>query len=253
MTAGPGQALKAREITMTARHHVDRKIKNRPLKPGELALLGQEIAASAAATVVLFIDLTDSTLMKYQKPAEEWIGLVYEFIKRCDIVAQDCGGFVVKHIGDEVMVTFPHVPSAECFISTILSDSTLIRYRYKAAADFGEAYFMHSHRHRRWARSCPWPAPHDPYGRVVDRCARIVALAPPGAILCSEEYKDAVSAGAEFPLAGTRLLKGVVDPCRIYFRHVPECPTVSSGPCLVEPLERVSGFSLPNGNPVQTD
>ena len=80
------------------RHHVDHKVKQGALTQPDLDLLGEEIAASARATVVVFIDLTDSTLMKYQKPAQEWIGSVYEFIKRCDFLAQERGGTIVKHI-----------------------------------------------------------------------------------------------------------------------------------------------------------
>lgn len=204
------------------RHHLDQKLKDRPLDKSEIALLGEEIAASARPTVVAFIDLTDSTLMKYQRPVGDWIGLVYEFIKRCDFLAQRRGGTVVKHIGDEVMITFPDVAASEVFLVSMLDDETLIRYRFKTAVDFGDAYFLHSHHAEALpAPSCPWPAPHDPYGKVVDRCARIAALAPSGCVLCSEDYKVAHPRGAEFPLAGTRMLKGIHDPCHIYYRHVP--------------------------------
>ncbi len=219
------------------RRHADQKIKERPLNQVELALLGEEIAASARSTVIVFIDLTDSTLMKYQKPVEEWIGLVYEFIKRCDHLAQQRGGTVVKHIGDEVMVTFPEVASAETFLLCMLEDQTLIHYRYKAAVDFGDAYFLHAHHADTLPTSyCPWPAPQDPYGKVVDRCARIAALAPSGCILCSEDYKRALH--REFPLAGTRVLKGIHDPCHIYYRHL---PTLDGG-CLMHPDEGPAAF-----------
>lgn len=202
------------------RHHLDQKLKDGPLAAHEITLLGEEIAASARPTAVVFVDLTDSTLMKYQRPVAEWIGLVYEFIKRCDFLARERGGTVVKHIGDEVMITFGNVNDSDSFLLCMLGDATLVRYKFKTAIDFGEAFYLHSHHDgARPAPSCPWPAPLDPYGKVVDRCARIAALAPTGCILCSEDYRIAHPGGHEFPLAGTRLLKGIKDPCSIYYRH----------------------------------
>jgi class 3 adenylate cyclase len=207
---------------MSHRNYVDQRVKQGALTQPELELLSEEIAASARATVVVFIDLTDSTLMKYQRPAKDWIGSVYEFIKRCDFLAQQRGGTIVKHIGDEVMITFPEIDASEVFLPCMLGDETLGRYRFKTAVDFGDAYFLHSHHYNAFPTPfCPWPAPHDPYGKVVDRCARIAALAPCGSVLCSEDYKVAMMSDTELPLAGVYTLKGIPEPCRIYFRHPP--------------------------------
>ena len=226
---------------MSDRHQLDQIIVERPLSQAELGRLGDEIAASARPTVVVFIDLTDSTLMKYDQPVGEWIGFVYEFIKRCDFLARQLGGTVVKHIGDEAMITFSDVHDSEAFLLCMLSDETLRRYRYKAAVDYGDAFYLHSHHADTMpACYCPWPAPQDPYGKVVDRCARIAALAPSGSILCSEDYRAVLPSAVDVALAGVRTLKGIPEPCNIFYRHV---PAFSADVCLMHPHEAHPGFA----------
>jgi class 3 adenylate cyclase len=188
--------------------HIDEKIKERALKQGELADLGDEIARSARPTVVAFIDLADSTAMKEDRPPEEWLGSVYEFLIRVSDLVKASSGTVVKRIGDEVMATFTKVEQSEAFINAVIEDKALRTQRYKIALDFGKAF------HFRFIEG----REDDPYGTVVDRCARIAKLATPDTIVCTGDYHDELppKGTSRYANMGKFPLKGLKEHCTIY-------------------------------------
>jgi class 3 adenylate cyclase len=190
--------------------YLDAKIREHSLRKSELEDLGQEIAASARPTVVTFIDLAGSTEIKEGTTPEEWLGFIYEFIRRCSQLIQESKGTVIKRIGDEVMATFRGADDAESFLIAIRADKTLRKYDYKVALDFGDAY------HFQFIDG----GEEDPYGTVVDRCARIAKLAKAGSILCSGEYKAQLRDDGSYQSVGEVPLKGIGIPCHIYFRSL---------------------------------
>lgn len=194
-------------------------------KRSELLALGEEIESSAAQTAVLFIDLSNSTDLKNEVAPQEWLGYVYEFLQSVTEHAELAGGTVVKRIGDELMVTVGTVAQSEVFIDALISEPKLQRYQYKVAADYGAAY------HFKFAKHLEL----DPYGQVIDRCARIAKLANAGVILVSEPYfKEIKNLTVKYTKAGDFSLKGLREPVQVYLR-----PLASESPeKYIEPLLR---------------
>jgi class 3 adenylate cyclase len=145
------------------RRNIDELIAARSLKKAELREIGIRIASASTPVVVAFVDLAESTRMKQEFEPEEWLGFVFEFIRCVDELARVADGTVVKRIGDELMLTFNDVQASARFVDSLVSAATLQIYRYKLAVDYGNAF------HFRFGENLP----DDPYGSVVDRCARI--------------------------------------------------------------------------------
>ena len=160
--------------------HIDDLVTTRNQKQAELLVIGRQIASSATPIVVAFADLAESTQIKQDREPEEWLGYIFEFIKRVDQRARDADGTVVKRIGDELMVTFKDVQASERFVDSLITDTVLQTYRYKIAIDYGSAYHFRFGEH----------LADDPYGPVVDRCARIAKYAAAGTVLCTGEYRN---------------------------------------------------------------
>jgi class 3 adenylate cyclase len=74
---------------------------------------------------VAFVDLAESTQMKQDREPPEWLGSIFEFIKRVDQRARDADGTVVKRIGDELMITFKDVQASERFVGSLITDTAL--------------------------------------------------------------------------------------------------------------------------------
>ena len=135
--------------------HIDDLVTTRNQKQAELLVIGRQIASSATPIVVAFADLAESTQIKQDREPEEWLGYIFEFIKRVDQRARDADGTVVKRIGDELMVTFKDVQASERFVDSLITDTVLQTYRYKIAIDYGSAYHFRFDEH----------LADDPYGR----------------------------------------------------------------------------------------
>ena len=108
------------------------------------------------------------------------------------------------------MATFVSVNEAEDFISKVTNETALARFQFKIALDFGKAYHFQFIEGRE----------DDPYGTVVDRCARIAKLCKAGSIICSGDYFQGMTKveAATYSSFGSVYLKGLKDPCEIYFR-----------------------------------
>ena len=192
--------------------HIDELVKTRNERRAELLKIGLEIASSATPIVVTFVDLTESTQMKQDRASEEWLGDVFEFIQRVDQLARGADGTVVKRIGDEVMVTFNDVQASERFLDSLITDTVLQTYRYKTAIDFGSAYHFRFVEH----------LADDPYGPVVDRCARIAKYAGAGTVICSGDYRNHVVNPAAYVSMGRFALRGFPRPEELFARSLVE-------------------------------
>ena len=106
------------------------------------------------------------------------------------------------------MVTFKKIELAEQFILSVTADKTLSTYSFKAAFDFGPAY------HFRFLAG----REDDPYGTVVDRCARIAKLATSGLVACSGEFFHNLSESikTDFVHIGPIALKGLSTQTDLY-------------------------------------
>jgi class 3 adenylate cyclase len=187
---------------------VDHLIQALQKKRQEFQALGSTLRESARPVVVCFVDLTDSTAIKTSFAPDEWLGYIYEFLSAVASQAQGSGGTIIKRIGDEVMVSFPDTKSSEQFLDGLQADSSLRPGSFKASLDYGEAYYL------RFSEGLE----DDPYGTVVDRCARLANLARPGAVLCSAAYQRKVG-GAPYVSAGTFSLKGLTEPEEVFIRQ----------------------------------
>lgn len=193
-------------------------------KHSELLLLGERIEASATHTVVLFVDLSNSTDLKNEVGPQEWLGYIYEFLQSVSSQAKLAGGTIIKRIGDELMLSFNDVKQSEVFIEAMISEPSLQRYQYKVAADCGAVY------HFKFAKHLEL----DPYGQVVDRCSRIAKLADAGAVVISESYfRQIGDTSLKYTNAGAFSLKGLPEPVQVYLR-----PLSSQTPDYIEPLLR---------------
>jgi class 3 adenylate cyclase len=190
--------------------HIDELVTTRNQKQAELLAIGRKIASSSTPIVVAFVDLAESTQMKQDHEAEEWLGFVFEFIQSVDQLARVAGGTVVKRIGDELMVTFNDVQASEHFVDSLIT--TLQIYRYKIAVDYGNAYHFLFLDH----------LPPDPYGRMVDRCARIAKYAGAGTVICTGEYRNQLGNPAAYVSIGSVALRGFRNPEELFARSLVE-------------------------------
>jgi class 3 adenylate cyclase len=192
--------------------HIDELVMARNQKWAEFVEVGKEIALSATPIVVAFVDLSESTQMKEDRKAEEWLGYVFEFLQRVDQLARSADGTVVKRIGDELMVTFKDARASECFIDSLIMDTILQMYRYKIAIDFGSADHFRFVEH----------LADDPYGSVVDRCARVAKYAGARTVICTGEYRNQLGNPAAYVSMGSFALRGLRKPEELFARSLVE-------------------------------
>jgi class 3 adenylate cyclase len=218
--------------------HIDELVESRNRNRDEFVEICNKIASSAMQTVVAFVDLAESTQMKQDREPEEWLGYVYKFIRRVGQLAGGVGGTVVKRIGDELMVTFKDVQASERFVDSLIADKALQMYRYKIALDFGNAYHFRFIEH----------LPDDPYGPVVDRCARIAKIAAAGVVLCASEYLNQLGNTAGYVSMGRFALRGFSKPEELFARSLVQVdsddylkPLLSA---VNEQSQRVQGYRL---------
>jgi class 3 adenylate cyclase len=190
--------------------YIDELVTTRKRKQVELIQIGQEIASLATPIVVAFVDLADSTQMKQNCEPEEWLGYIFDFIQRVDHRAIEADGTVIKRIGDELMVTFKEVLAAERFVNSLISDMVLQTFRYKIALDCGSAYHFRFKDH----------LADDPYGQVVDRCARIAKHAGTGTVICTFEYRNQLDDPANYVPMGPFSLRGFTKPIELFARSI---------------------------------
>jgi class 3 adenylate cyclase len=177
-------------------------------KKCELLEIRQAILKSSKQVAVVFIDLVGSTNLKQKSDDETWLISIYEFIGLIAGLARETRGTLVERLGDGALITFEDVLSATTFIDAVARDSKMGVFPCKIAADFGKVYYFKFEDHLK----------DDPYGPVVDRCARLLELACPGLPLFGERFAAASLSKDEFHVALEFPLKGFPRPEKIMIR-----------------------------------
>jgi class 3 adenylate cyclase len=221
---------------MSEKPIVDHLVLRAREKRAELASLALEIEKSARDICVVFVDLAQSTEIKDKLRPDEWLVYVAGFLQLVVDIARNTSGSLVKRIGDEVMLTFSTPAAASSFFEAMTADSRLRDYRFKCAADFGKAYFFQFE---------PTLEP-DPYGMVVDRCARIAKIALPYVVLCSSFFVTKLEKHGEYMDAGKFPLKGIADAVQIFVRPLNVAPPENYHNAILDALNskeaQFSGF-----------
>ena len=210
--------------------NIDELVETRHRKKEELLVIGQEIASSVRPIVVAFVDLAESTQMKQDREPEEWLGYIFDFIKTVDQRAEDADGTMIKRIGDELMVTFKDVQAAELFINLLITDTVLQKMRYKIAVDYGSAYHFKFKEY----------LSDDPYGPVVDRCARIAKYVRAGWVICTFEYRNQLDDPANYFPMGTHPQRGFPKPIELFARSIVNVESENYLKPLVSMLNEIS-------------
>jgi class 3 adenylate cyclase len=177
-------------------------------KRDEVRRTGEAIRRSVSRAAVAFIDLSNSTAMKSEMDPDIWLGRTYAFLQLVERSAKEQDGTVVKRIGDEVLATFAAPAAAEQFVAVLHALPDLAEFRFKVALDYGDVYLIRFEEH----------LPLDPYGAVVDRCARIARMAGPGSTLCSGAYEAEVHSEGGYYRLGEFHLSGLPKLEPVYVR-----------------------------------
>lgn len=160
--------------------------------------------------VIMLIDMVDSTKfkLKNQDTPEKWILRVKQFSEIVEEYAKECGGRVVKYIGDELLIIFNRksmIPDSINLISRIknlqddISEITEETTKVKVAVDFGKVFFLEYQGH----------SEPDPQGQPVDRCSRIAKLCQPGICLASFDFVNNTENPKMWTNVGEDNLKGI--------------------------------------------
>lgn len=175
----------------------------------EVVYIKEKITESKVSKVIVFVDLCNSTELKQSKEDLEWLTDVVLFINVLTNYVQKHNGIVIKRIGDEIMATFSDVSSSEDFISDILSDIILKKYDFKIGIDFGDVFNLLFETNI-----------EDPYGTIVDRCARITSLIKGSLLLASNSYVNELSVKNNYTYLDEFSLKGISQKTKIWYREL---------------------------------
>jgi adenylate cyclase len=151
--------------------------------------------------VVGFVDLVGFTPLSHRMTAQELSSFVSQFESRAFRMASQCGGRIIKHIGDEVMfVTLEPVAGCELALA-LMAEFADERIQPRGGLAFGEVVTRQG----------------DYYGEVVNLASRLTDLAIPGEVLVDGSVQAAAQSGPlVFEPAGRRLLKGFDEPVAVY-------------------------------------
>jgi len=94
----------------------------------------------------------------------------------------------------------------------LITETVLQTYRYKITLDYGSAYHFRFLEH----------LPDDPYGPMVDRCARIAKYAGAGTVICTGEYRNQLGNPAAYVSIGSVPLRGFRNPEELFSRSLVE-------------------------------
>ena len=197
------------EIINTTPSNVDNLVSKNISLMTEVMGIKKEIAESKINKVIVFVDLCNSTELKHNKEDLEWLTDVMLFINILTANVEKHKGNVIKRIGDEIMATFPDVSKSESFINDILSDKTLQKYDFKIGVDFGEVFNLQFK-----------TGIDDPYGTIVDRCARITGLIKGALLFASDSYVNALSSNDNYTYLDEFPLKGISQKTKIWYREL---------------------------------
>jgi adenylate cyclase len=166
------------------------------------AAVGRGVGTHTLSLAVGFVDLVRSTALVLELAPDELAGVIGTFERLAMEVVVEHGGRVVKTIGDEVMFVVPDVAAA-CDAALSLRDAVAAEDRLPAvrgglaAGDLVRGY-------------------GDFYGADVTLAARIVKLAPPGALVVSETVRAAAGRAHQFEPAGVHRVRGFAAPVALF-------------------------------------
>jgi adenylate cyclase len=166
------------------------------------AAMGRGGGTHTLALAVGFIDLVRSTELVHELAPEELAGVIgtFERLAMETVVAR--GGRVVKTIGDEVMFVVPDVRAA-CDAALELRAAVAAEARLPsvrgglACGDLVRGY-------------------GDFYGPDVTLAARIVRVAPPGALMASESVRQGAGDAFRFEPSGQHRFRGFGAPVTLF-------------------------------------
>lgn len=185
------------------------KSKVAEIKNDEASLIKQ-IRNGFVDSVVVFIDLVDSTKFKIdnQTEPEKWILRLKQFSDIVKEYIENSNGKVVKYIGDELMGIFDQTTQIDDALSLILrikniesnlSEITGFKTTVKIALDYGQVFLLKYEGHNEL----------DPQGTPIDRCARIGKYCIPGSILSSYEFVSKCTYPKQWNKIGVTEMKGL--------------------------------------------
>ena len=151
--------------------------------------------------VIGFVDLVGFTPLSRRLSSHELSAFVSQFESKAFRIANEHGGQIVKHIGDEVMFAALD-PVAGCELAlALIQEFSDERIQPRGGLAFGEVVTRQG----------------DYYGEVVNLASRLTELAIPGEVLADTGVRDAAhDASLVFEAAGRRQLKGFDDPVPVY-------------------------------------
>ena len=156
----------------------------------------------AADVAICFADLVGFTRLGEQVATEELGGVTRRLSQLAGEVA-DPPVRLVKLIGDAAMLVSPETdPLLDAGLSLV-----------EAAEAEGEGFPL---LRAGVARGRALPRGGDWYGRPVNVASRITSVAYPASVLCAAEVRDTAGPGYRWSAAGSRRLKGIREPVRLY-------------------------------------
>lgn len=155
-----------------------------------------------ARMAIGFVDLVGFTQLANRLSPRELLDKIAAFESRAFDVASDCGGRIVKHVGDEVMFMAVSGDLACRIALEMTSEYEAAGTQPRGGVAFGEVITYHG----------------DYYGPVVNLASRLTDQAVPGEILVDERlHRSSESTpGIVFEPAGRRQLKGFDQPVTVF-------------------------------------
>jgi adenylate cyclase len=179
--------------------HLREQIRREVIGRAELA---EGRLPGAADVAICFADLVGFTRLGEQVATEELGGVTRRLSQLAGEVA-DPPVRLVKLIGDAAMLVSPETdPLLDAGLSLV-----------EAAEAEGEGFPL---LRAGMARGRALPRAGDWYGRPVNVASRITAVAYPASVLCAAEVRDSAGPGYRWSAAGSRRLKGIREPVRLY-------------------------------------
>jgi class 3 adenylate cyclase len=161
---------------------------------------------------VMFADLCDSTAYKLERGDVEGLLKTYRHNTIVIAAVTKAGGKVVKFIGDEVMATFDQHDACDHALEAALEIQDEIRaLNKKLSGARDEEIFSKIGINYGLTLMIQFPGndAQDPQGKIVDAAARIISLAKPNQILCSEFVNIKLSKTFKLQGPHNRAAKGI--------------------------------------------
>ena len=176
--------------------YINQKKRNSPDLIHQLQNLGK------TPGICLFIDLVDSTPIKYEKPIEDWARMINNTFNYLSFI-KDFSSNIVKGIGDEIMIFIP--------IDILKSGTTLTDYYSVLSELYSTIYNIKYSPLKEDFYNCKMAIHYceevynisfieghkDYYGIDIDLSARLMSKAEANSIIISESYFQKIQLDVE--------------------------------------------------------